>query len=209
MGEPGNSGFDPEPPTPMASYPTPAGVRSAPAAAPSLDRLLAIFRGGVATSRALDAIWAPAVAAMLIVVSGSLGYWMKQPWLFAGIGPTAFLLASNPGHETTRFRSVFLGHLTAIACGYLAVLILGAGEAPALLSKPPLLRVWASAFGLAMLAFVQPQLKAWHPPAAATLLLVTMGAYRMTGKTPLALMCGVLVVAVVAEALSRLRTARR
>ena len=149
------------------------------------------------------------VAAMLIVVCGSLGFWLKQPWLFAGIGPTAFLLASNPGHETTRFRAVFLGHLTAIACGYLAILILGAGEAPALLSKPPLARVWASAFGLAMLAFVQPQLKAWHPPAAATLLLVTMGAYRMTNKTPLALMCGVLVVAIVAEALARLRPAKR
>ncbi|NUO63342.1 MAG: HPP family protein [Gemmatimonadaceae bacterium] len=193
----------------MASYPTPAGVRSTPGPSLSLDRLIAIFRGGVATSRAIDSIWAPAVAAMLIVVCGSLGFWMKQPWLFAGIGPTAFLLASNPGHETARFRAVFLGHLTAIACGYLAILILGAGDAPALLSKPPLARVWASAFGLAMLAFVQPQLKAWHPPAAATLLLVTMGAYRMTNKTPLALMCGVLVVAVVAEALARLRPAKR
>lgn len=193
----------------MASYPTPAGVRSTPAAPLSLDRVIAIFRGGVATSRALDTIWTPAIAAMLIVVSGSLGFWLKQPWLFAGLGPTVFLLASNPGHETSRFRAVVLGHLTAIACGYLAILILGAGGAPALLSKPPLTRVWASAFGLAMLAFVQPQLKAWHPPAAATLLLVTMGAYRMTGKTPLALMCGVLVVAVVAEALNRLRAAKR
>lgn len=192
----------------MASYPTPAGVRSTPGAPLSIDRVIAIFRGGAAASRALDSVWTPAVAAMLIVVAGSLGFWMKQPWLFAGLGPTVFLVASSPGHETSRFRAVLLGHLAAIACGYLAVLILGAGAAPALLSKPPLTRVWASAFGLAMLAFVQPQLKAWHPPAAATLLLVTMGAYRMTGKTPMALMLGVLVVAVVAEALNRLRPAR-
>ena len=35
-----------------------------------------------------------------------------------------------------------------------------------------------------------PQLRAYHPPAAATALLVSLGAYRMTGKTPLALMGG-------------------
>ena len=192
----------------MASYPTPASVRANSAPPLSIGRVLSVFRLASA-SRALDAIWAPGVAAMLVVVTGSLGYWLKQPWLFAGVGPTALLLASNPGHETTRFRAVLLGHLAAIACGYLAILIMGAGDAPALLSKPPLARVWASAFGLGMLAFVQPQLKAWHPPAAATLLLVTMGAYRMTGKTPMALMCGVLVVAIVAEGLARVRPVKR
>jgi hypothetical protein len=55
---------------------------------------------------------------------------------------------------------------------------------------------------------VQPQLRAYHPPAAATALLVTSGAYRMTGKTPLALMAGVLVVAIVAELLHHFRPKR-
>ncbi|HEX2778376.1 MAG TPA: hypothetical protein VHM30_02685, partial [Gemmatimonadaceae bacterium] len=95
----------------MASYPTPAGVRSTPGAPLSIDRVIAIFRGGAAASRALDSVWTPAVAAMLIVVAGSLGFWMKQPWLFAGLGPTVFLVASSPGHETSRFRAVLLGHL--------------------------------------------------------------------------------------------------
>jgi hypothetical protein len=54
-----------------------------------------------------------------------------------------------------------------------------------------------------------PQLRSFHPPAAATALLVTLGAYRMTGKTPLALMGGVVVIALASEALQRIRPRRR
>ena len=69
-------------------------------------------------------------------------------------------------------------------------------------------RVWASAGAIALLALVMPQLRAYHPPAAATALLVTFGAYRMTGKTPLALMGGVVIIAVAAELFNRLRPRR-
>jgi hypothetical protein len=55
------------------------------------------------------------------------------------------------------------------------------------------------------MAVVSPQLRAYHPPAAATALLITLGAYRMTGRTPLALIGGVVLVAVTAEILNRLR----
>jgi CBS-domain-containing membrane protein len=72
----------------------------------------------------------------------------------------------------------------------------------------PFPRIWASAVAMAMLAIVMPQLKAFHPPAAATALLITLGAYRMTGKTPLALMGGVVVMAIAAEALHRFRPRR-
>jgi CBS-domain-containing membrane protein len=61
---------------------------------------------------------------------------------------------------------------------------------------------------LAMLAVLMPQLRAYHPPAAATALLVTLGAYRMTGKTPLALIAGVVAVAVASELLNRIRPRR-
>ena len=187
----------------MPSYPTPAAIRSLPGT-PSLAKLTAIFRGASVAS-AVDAIWVPAVSAMLVIFAGVVGYWMKQPWLFAGLGPTMLLIASNPGHETSRFRSVVVGHLAAIGCAYLALLMLNATGAPSLLvtSTVPLARVWASAGALAMLALVMPQLRAYHPPAAATALLVTMGAYRMHGKTPLALMGGVVLVSLMAEVVRR------
>jgi hypothetical protein len=194
----------------MSTYPTPAAVRTAAITPLSLAKLTALFRGGSA-SAVVDAIWVPALAATLIVLAGAIGHWLKQPWLFAGLGPTALMLASNPGHETTRFRAVVVGHLAAIGCAYLALVLLNAHGATTVITRTTvaLPRVWASAASLAMLAVLMPQLRAYHPPAAATALLVTLGAYRMTGKTPLALIAGVVAVAVVGELAQRIRPRRK
>ena len=193
----------------MSTYPTPATVRTTAATPFKLPDLLDLFRGRSAT-RVVDVIWTPGVAAALIIVVGAIGFWLHQPWLFAGLGPTILLVASNPGHDTARFRSIVVGHLVAIGCAYLALLLLNATSAPSLLAAATMSmpRVWASAGAMAMVILVQPQLRAYHPPAAATALLVTSGAYRMTGKTPLALMAGVLVVAIVAELLHHFRGKR-
>jgi hypothetical protein len=194
----------------MSTYPTPAAVRTTAFTPLSLAKLTALFRGG-SRAAVVDAIWVPAVAATLIVLAGAIGYWLKQPWLFASLGPTVLMLASNPGHETTRFRAVVISHLAAIGCAYLALLLLNAHGATAVITRAtvPLPRVWASAVSLAMLAVLMPQLRAYHPPAAATALLVTLGAYRMTGKTPLALMLGVFAVVLVSELLNRIRPRRK
>ena len=193
----------------MSTYPTPAAVRTTASTPLSLAKQTALFRGG-SRAAVVDAIWVPAVAATLIVLAGAIGYWLRQPWLFAGLGPTVLMLASNPGHETTRFRAVVISHLAAIGCAYLALLLLNAPGATAVITRAtvPMPRVWASAVSLAMLAVLMPQLRAYHPPAAATALLVTLGAYRMTGKTPLALIAGVVAVAVASELLNRIRPRR-
>jgi hypothetical protein len=193
----------------MSTYPTPAAVRTSAITPLNLAKLTALFRGG-SRAKIVDAIWVPAVAATLIVLAGAVGYWLKQPWLFAGLGPTVLMLASNPGHETTRFRAVVVSHLAAIGCAYLALMLLNAHVASAVITRAtvPLPRVWASAASLAMLAVLLPQLRAYHPPAAATALLVTLGAYRMTGKTPLALIAGVVAVAVAGELIQRIRPRR-
>jgi hypothetical protein len=193
----------------MSTYPTPAAARSAAITPLNLKKLTALFRGG-SSAAVVDAIWVPAVAATLIVIAGAIGYWQKLPLLFAGLGPTVLMLASNPGHETTRPRAVVISHLAAIGCAYLALLLLNAHVATAVITRAtvPMPRVWASAVALAMLGVLMPQLRAYHPPAAATALLVTLGAYRMTGKTPLALMGGVVAVVVVAELLNRVRPRR-
>jgi hypothetical protein len=182
----------------------------ATAGAPSLAKLTSIFRGG-SIAPALDTLWVPLASAALIVLVGAIGSYMRQPWLFASLAPTILMVAANPGHETTNFRAIVVGHIAAIACAYLALLMLNAtGSATMLATRVvPLPRVWASAVALAMFAIVTPQLRAFHPPAAATALLVTLGAYRMAGKTPLALVGGVVVVAVAAEMLQRIRPRRR
>jgi hypothetical protein len=193
----------------MSNYSTPAAVRTTPGATFKLSNF-ADMLSGRSVARAVDAAWAPGVCVALVILIGALGFWMHQPWLFAGLGPSILLVASSPGHETSRFRSIAVGHLVAIGCAYLALLLLNATSAPSLLAAATMSmqRVWASAGALAMLVLVQPQLRAYHPPAAATALLVTSGAYRMTGKTPLALMAGVLVVAIAAEVLHHVHPKR-
>jgi hypothetical protein len=189
----------------MTAFPTPASVQAA-LSAPSLTKLFARLRGG-SIAPALTLLWVPAVSAALIVLVGAIGVWLRQPWLFAGLAPTILMVAANPGHETTSVRAIVGGHLAAIACGYLGLVLLNAAIAPSMLITRivPMDRVWASAAAIAMLVVVQAQLKAFHPPAAATALLVTLGVYRMTGKTPLALMGAVVVVAVASEILKRVR----
>lgn len=193
----------------MSNYPTPAAVRTTSSAPLRIPSIAELFRGRSAI-RVVDMIWTPGVCAALVIVIGAIGFWLHQPWLFAGLGPSILVVASNPGHETARFRSIVVGHLVAIGCAYLALLLLNATSAPSLLAAATMSmpRVWASAGALAMVVLVQPQLRAYHPPAAATALLVTSGAYRMTGKTPLALMAGVLIVGLAAELL-RIAKAKR
>ena len=193
----------------MPSYPTPGAIPTMSAAPLSLPKLFGALRSG-SVAPLVNAIWVPATSALLIVLAGMIGFWLKQPWLFAALGPTVFMMVSTPGHETTSFRAVVGGHIAAIACAYMALLLLNANEATTLAKAVTEVspRVWASALALALLAIVQPQLRAYHPPAAATALLITLGAYRMTGRTPLALMGSVVVVALAAELLNRLRPRR-
>ena len=67
------------------------------------------------------------MSAILILVAGAMTLATGKPWLFAGLGPTAVLLAASPSHPTTRFHNIVVGHAVAIVCAWLAVLLLGAG----------------------------------------------------------------------------------
>ena len=168
---------------------------------------LTAARKMLSTGAMSDAIWVPLVSAILILAVGSLSLATRQPWLFAALGPTVVLLAANPGHATTRFHAIVVGHLIALSSAWIAVLLMGAGGSQTLLagSGIAVARVWASAFAIAIMAAVQPSLKAYHPPAAATVLLVTLGVHKPSWNTFLALMGGVLVVAVLGEWFQRIR----
>jgi CBS-domain-containing membrane protein len=156
-------------------------------------------------------VWVPAVSGALILVAGVMTLATKHPWLFAALGPTAIVIAASPGHPTTRFHNIVIGHLTALMCGWVAVLLLGAGDAPSLAGSNAVAvsRVWAGAFAVAMTALIQPSVRAYHPPAAATALLITMGVYRASWTTMFSMMAGVLAVAIVGEWLQRIRLRER
>ena len=166
---------------------------------------------GHSPAAAADAVWVPLISGVLIVVAGAMSLATGKPWLFAGLGPTAVMIAATPGHPTTRFHNIVVGHVTAFVCAWLAVLLLGAGKAPTLLSGQavPVVRVWASALAVAVTVLVQPSLRAYHPPAAATAILVTLGVYRTNWNTSLSLLGGVVTIALLGEWFQRVRLAER
>jgi len=66
-------------------------------------------------------------------------------------------------------------------------------------------RVWASGLAIVLTMLGIALARASHPPAAATTLLISLGGFRPTVHDALTIAAGVLVVAVVGEALRRLR----
>ena len=187
------------------AHAAPSGRSSASSTATNVAMTAA--RKMFATSAMSDAIWVPLVSAILILAVGSLSLATRQPWLFAALGPTVVLLAANPGHPTTRFHAIVVGHLVALSSAWIAVLLMGANDSQSLLagSGIAVARVWASAFAVAIMAAVQPSLKAYHPPAAATVLLVTLGVHRLSWNSFIAMLGGVLVVAILGEWFQRMR----
>jgi hypothetical protein len=154
-----------------------------------------------------DKVWAPLGAGGLILIVGLIGLLAGQPWLFPSLGPTAFLQVETPEQRTARFYNVVVGHLLGLGAGLLAVTLLGAGDAPAVLLTKELIpvRVWAAVLAVVLNMLGGLLLRASHPPAAATTLLVALGGFKPTVHDTLTVIIGVLIVAIIGEGLRRVR----
>ena len=154
-------------------------------------------------------IWAPLSAMLLTAVVGATGYWAGLPWLFPSLGPTIFLQVHKPGQSSAKLYNVVVGHAAGIVAAIVGVLILGAGSAPPVLSSNELSwpRIWASVIAMGATLLIQVPLKASHPPAAATALLVSLGGFSLAWRDMGVLTAGILIVALLGEGLRRLRTA--
>lgn len=164
-------------------------------------------RGGLDPRRLPHAVWAPLAAGALMLLAGGLGLIVGQPWLFPSLGPTAFLQVETPDQPASRFYNTVVGHAVGIVAGFLAVLALRAGQAPPLFATHQLVpvRVWASVLAIVLSMLGIALLRATHPPAAATTLLISLGGFRPTAHDALTIAAGVLIVAVAGEALRRFR----
>lgn len=154
-----------------------------------------------------DIVWAPLTAGALILIVGLVGLAAHQPWLFPSLGPTAFLQAEQPEQKTAQFYNTVVGHLHGMIAGFLTVIILGATNAPGVLSSHELtpVRVWVATIAVALNMLFGFLLKASHPPAAATTLLIALGGFKPTLQDALTIIIGVLIVAIAGEFLRRLR----
>lgn len=155
-----------------------------------------------------DIIWAPLVSGGLMLIVGLLGLWAHQPWIFPSLGPTAFLQAEQPNLPVSTFHNTVIGHFIGLGAGLLSVFVLGATTAPGVLCTGELVpvRVGAAVLAVTLNMLLGLLLKATHPPAAATTLLVALGGFKPTFHDTLTVAIGIVVVAVVGEGLRRART---
>lgn len=154
-----------------------------------------------------DPVWSPLASGFLVLVVGLIGLAAHQPWLFPSLGPTAFLLVENPQLPSARYYNTIVGHLVGLAAGFLAVALLGAGDAPPVLSSNELspVRVWAAVLAVVLNMLGVLLLKASHPPSAATTLLAALGSFKITWHNTFTITVGVLIVATLGEVLRFLR----
>lgn len=99
------------------------------------------------------------------------------PFVFPSLGPTAFLFFFDPRAPSASPHHAIKGHLIGILCGYGALVLFGLQHhGSALATGMDLPRVLAAALSLAATGALMILLKAAHPPAGATTLIVSLGA---------------------------------
>lgn len=99
-----------------------------------------------------------------------------SPFVFPSLGPTAILLFYTPLSPTASPRHTVYGHAIGILCGYGSLLLMGLHHAPpATVIGVDSSRILAAALSLASTSAIMILLKAAHPPAGATTLIISLG----------------------------------
>lgn len=114
------------------------------------------------------------------------------PFVFPSLGPTAFLFFYTPTATTASPRNAIIGHAVGAAMGWISLAIFGLRDAgPATAEGVTGARVLAAGLSLGLTSGVMVLLRAPHPPAGATTLIVSLGILHKPWQL------GVLMLAVV------------
>jgi HPP family len=149
--------------------------------------------------------WSLAEAGILLAVS-AVAWAAHQPLIFASLGPTAYEVIEQPQMKSARLYNVIVGHLVGLGSGLLALYVLDAWNAPKLLPLGNLSsgRMWAVVIAAIVTTLVNLLIKSGQPAALSTTLLVTLGQMQ-TRRDALAIVAGVLLIAMIGEPVRRAR----
>ena len=127
-----------------------------------------------------------------------------EPFIFPSLGPTAFLFFYTPLAPAASPRNAVIGHLIRAGAGLASLYLFGLQDAgPALAVGVTASRCGAAALSLGLTAGLMVLLRAPHPPAGATTLIVSLGI--LTAPHQLAiLMVAVVLLTLQAFVINRL-----
>lgn len=135
-----------------------------------LARLLRRF-----PERPLWALFVFVNAFISLGIMAAVGMALHTPDIFPSLGPTAFLFFFTPYSPTASPRNTIFGHAIGIACGYAMLVLFGLTSAPPATQVMGFHRLLAASLSLALTGALMIVLKAAHPPAGATTLIVSLG----------------------------------
>ena len=161
---------------------------------------------GSKTERIPDGFWAPVIGAFLIFAVGIISLIVDQPWLFPVLGTTAYLQVEQPGHERTRFYNVIIGHYIGIGAGLIGIVIFNLWNVPSIFMTYHLVPGEVGAAGIAVFLtiIINMFLRASHPPAASTTILISLGAITTLPQI-VSLVIGISIIAIIGEAFRKIR----
>jgi len=140
---------------------------------------------------------------LAIALSGTAAWAFDEPLLFPSLGATAFLFFETPMAEVASPRNAIIGHLVAILAAVAALAAFGLIDAPsAYESGVDPARIGAVALAVALTGGALRLLRAAHPPAGATTIIVASGLLDQPEQLA-AVAVGVLIVTVAGVALNR------
>jgi len=139
-----------------------------------------------------------------IAVSGLAAWAFREPLLFPSLGATAFLFFETPMAEVASPRNAMIGHTVAVLAALAAIALFGLLDAPSAYEAGVVPeRIGAVALAVATTGGALRLLRAAHPPAGATTIIVSSGLL----DDPLhlvAVIAGVALLTLASFALNRL-----
>jgi CBS domain-containing membrane protein len=140
---------------------------------------------------------------LTITLSGLLAWGLDEPLVFPSLGATAFLFFETPMAEVASVRNTIIGHSVGAGVAFVWLNVFGLLHEPsAIATEFTAERVACVALSLAFTGGILRLLRAAHPPAGATTVIVSVGLLT-TWDDLLILMSGVLLLSAAAVALNR------
>jgi hypothetical protein len=178
----------------MAEHPPQGGVATDPAGGAVTGWLERVREQAAGDGGPSLGAWAAVIAAVVIAVTGLVGIVLHQPWLFPSLGPTIMVILETPAQPSAHPRNVLVGHVVAVAAGWLALLVTGLRDAPPVVQHGlDRQYVGSAVIALAVTMLVLQLLRMPHPPAGATTLIVALAILRTPGQLAVIVLSVVLV----------------
>lgn len=150
-----------------------------------------------------DALHMLTVATPTTAVMGIAAYLINLPLLFPSLGPTIYMVFEWPMSEASSPRNTLIGHYVAIVVGFACLWLFGLVHEPSVLDGGigwP--RIAAAALALGVAETLLLLLHAEHPPAGATVLIVSLG-FLSTPSQLLAMAGAILLLTAIAWLMNR------